>query len=365
MVSTGTRDAAAVKAWVKIAQPGETAPAIAWIMASTLRRSIDGSQLVSMNTRCPLTICAANMPNRSLQDMAAHRRDKHCPKLEERRDARLALFRRSAPGRHDHDHRSAIGAHEDAKLDRQFFRGGCRNLGAAFEHPSGLSERKQQHAGPDAGQFVQAMMHRRHDAEIAATAAKRPEQLGFAGFAGGHDAAVRENDFGREQIVEPKSKAPDARPIAATKRKARHADSTAGARHRRKAVRIGDAKHVQGAGSSANSRAAMVGSDDRAVHGAQVNHESIAQRAACPVMAATAHRQREISVTGYSNGRLSVLGCPTVNHRLRHGTYRLCPNSGCRRVAIAARYRYIARHLLAESAQRLSDHIHHPTPISR
>ena len=108
-----------------------------------------------------------------------------------------------------------LGAHEDAKLDRQLFRRGGRNRGATFEHAPGLCEREQQHAGPDAGQLVQAMMHRRHDAEIAAATAQGPEQLGFAGFAGGHEAAVRENDFGCEQIVERQPEAPDARSIAA------------------------------------------------------------------------------------------------------------------------------------------------------
>ena len=83
------------------------------------------------------------------------------------------------------------------------------------------------------------------------------------------------------------------------------------------------------------------------------------------VVATATHRQRKIRVTRCANGRLNVLGRPTVNHRMRHGTDRLCPNSGCRRVAIAALYRYIARHLLAESAQRLSDHVHYPTPVSR
>lgn len=44
----------------KLAQPGETAAAIVWIMASMELPSSVGSQQVSMNTRCPFTINGSN-----------------------------------------------------------------------------------------------------------------------------------------------------------------------------------------------------------------------------------------------------------------------------------------------------------------
>ncbi len=58
--SAGTREAAPLNSWVKTAQPGETAVSIAWIKTSMLRLSSPGSQHVSMNVRCPLTIYGSN-----------------------------------------------------------------------------------------------------------------------------------------------------------------------------------------------------------------------------------------------------------------------------------------------------------------
>ena len=77
--------------------------AIAWIIASTLRLSIDRSQFVSMNTRCPLTICGRTCPT-DPAGHGAHGGYKHRPEFVKRRDVRLPLFRRTAPGRRDHDH---------------------------------------------------------------------------------------------------------------------------------------------------------------------------------------------------------------------------------------------------------------------
>ena len=40
------------------------------------------------------------------------------------------------------------------------------------------------------------------DAEIAAAAAQRPEQVGILGLAGGHEAAVGKHDVGLEEVVD-------------------------------------------------------------------------------------------------------------------------------------------------------------------
>jgi hypothetical protein len=60
IASNGTRGAALRNSWVTMAQPGETAVAIASIKKSMLPLSSAGSPQVSMNVRCPLTIKASN-----------------------------------------------------------------------------------------------------------------------------------------------------------------------------------------------------------------------------------------------------------------------------------------------------------------
>jgi hypothetical protein len=50
----------ALNSWVKMAQPGETVAAIASMKTSMPSLSSAGSQHVSMNVRCPLTMNGSN-----------------------------------------------------------------------------------------------------------------------------------------------------------------------------------------------------------------------------------------------------------------------------------------------------------------
>jgi hypothetical protein len=48
---------------------------------------------------------------------------------------------------------------------------------------------------------MEADAHGGHDAEVAAAAAQRPEQVGLRVGTGSHAPPVREHDFGPEQVV--------------------------------------------------------------------------------------------------------------------------------------------------------------------
>jgi hypothetical protein len=55
---------------------------------------------------------------------------------------------------------------------------------------------------------VAAEGKRGDDAEVPATTAQRPEQVGMGGFAGGHERPVSQDHIGREQVVYRQAEAP-------------------------------------------------------------------------------------------------------------------------------------------------------------
>ena len=95
----------------------------------------------------------------------------------------------------DDDNWFAVGAAGAGKLDRQVFGARGSNVGAPSENRSCLRERVDQHARADARHVVQAAAHGGHDAEVPAAAAQCPEELGFVGLVGEHDASIREHDL--------------------------------------------------------------------------------------------------------------------------------------------------------------------------
>ena len=134
------------------------------------------------------------------------------PSSEKRREARFALFRRTAPGRHDHDHRRAVRAGDESNLHRQFCRARRPQCRRSLEDGSGLGEGINEHAGADARHFVQTVMHGGDDAEVSAAAAQRPIQLLLTVVAGDDDAPIGEHDLCGEEIVERQAEAADQRP---------------------------------------------------------------------------------------------------------------------------------------------------------
>jgi hypothetical protein len=185
---------------------------------------------------------------------------------------------------------------------------------------------------------MQTMTHGGHDAKVAAAATQRPEQVLLMVVGRDDDAAVREHDLRGEQIVEGQPEAADQRAVAAAQGEARHADAADRARHRREAERIGHCEHVRGPRTARNSRRAAVGVDDHVVHAAQVDHDALAQRATCPVVAAAPHRQWKIGLTRGTKCRLDVFGRPAVDDSTRHAADRLWPDRCCYSVALIARH---------------------------
>jgi hypothetical protein len=249
-----------------------------------------------------------------------------------------------------HVGRTAVGAADAGKLDRQVFGARGGNLGAASEYDPRLCEGVDQHARADAGEIVQAAAHGGHDAEVSAAAAQCPEQLRFIGLVGDDNASISEHDLCGQQIVERQAEASDQWPVAAAQGEPGHADGAARARHGRDAKRIRHGRHVGSARASRNHCATAIGSDGHPVHAAEIDDDAGAQRAAGPVVPAAPHRQGESAIAGRSNGRLDIVGRPAVDDRARQRAHRLRPDRGRGGIAVLTRQRDTAGQLSAKRA---------------
>ena len=96
--------------------------------------------------------------------------------------------------------------------------------------------RPEHRAGVDLGRGVEDELHRGHDAEAAAAAAQRPEQLGLVVAVGAHDAAVGGDELDREHAVGGEAvaarRASSGRRRACSRRRRRPARSRRAARGR-------------------------------------------------------------------------------------------------------------------------------------
>ncbi|CAH0307982.1 hypothetical protein SRABI128_04405 [Microbacterium sp. Bi128] len=88
-------------------------------------------------------------------------------------------------------------AQERAKL----FRGGSHVVPVKPRHRLGMLDGVNDDAGVDHVHGVHPVLERRHDAEVPAAAAQRPEQVLVLAFAGGKEFSLGRDDVGREEVV--------------------------------------------------------------------------------------------------------------------------------------------------------------------
>ena len=70
------------------------------------------------------------------------------------------------------------------------------------QHVAGVLQLEEHRAAVDQIQRVQRELQRRHDPEVAAAAADRPEEVGMLALARDHRLAVSGDDVGRDQVVQ-------------------------------------------------------------------------------------------------------------------------------------------------------------------
>jgi hypothetical protein len=181
------------------------------------------------------------------------------------------------------------------------------------------------------------MTHRSDDAKIATAAAQGKEQLLLTVSRSRDDAAICEDDFGRDEIIESEAESANQRPVASTQSETRHADATAGSGHGREAEWIRGDRNVGSASASGDKRSAMIGVNVHAPHSTEIDNDALAQSAPGPVMAPATNREREVARAGGANGGLNIRRYVAMGNGERYTTDRLCPDRGRSVIASIAR----------------------------
>lgn len=209
----------------------------------------------------------------------------------------------------------------------------------------------------DAWQLMHTVAHRRDYAEITAAAAQRPEQVDIVLVIGGHDASVRQHHLRREHIVERKSETPDEGAVAAAERESRDADAGDGPRRHNQASGIGYRSDVDCAGAARDRDTAMIGAEHDVSHAAQVNHDTVAECATRPVVAATTNRKRQAVLARGANGGLDVGGEYAVHDGPWRDVDLLRPEAGRGNVAFTSRQGDTRRTSITQTPERVFDRI--------
>ena len=167
-----------------------------------------------------------------------------------------------------------------------------------------------------------------HDAEVAAAAAQRPQQVGLRVGAGGHAPPVRQHDFGAEQVVRRQAAGTAERAVAAAQAQAGHADRAAVAHCRDQAVGAGGGGHILGPGAARDSGHKRSRVHRHIPHPGEVDDEPIvAQGAPRPVVPAAAHRQLQAVAPRGAHRRLHVLGLSAERDYRRAAAHGAVPHA--------------------------------------
>ena len=185
-----------------------------------------------------------------------------------------------------------------------------RRRRATGEHARGVLERighvQPEHLGPE---LVQAELERRHDAEVAAAAAQRPEQVGVLVGARAHTAAVGEDDLGGDEVVDRHAVAAALVGDAAVERQPGDAglgDDPAGggqAKRRGHLVDVGPGR------AALNVHGARGGVEAHAAHLREIDDQAVvAHGSAGHVVPTAANGERQLVLVGEAHGGRDVVG---------------------------------------------------------
>ncbi len=154
---------------------------------------------------------------------------------------------------------------------------------------------------------MQPEEERRHDAEVAAAASQRPEEIRVLVGAGGDEAAVREDDIRREQVIDGQPVLAGQVPDAAAERQAADAGAGHGSRRDRQPEGVGGVVHVGPGGAALDARRAGDRVDAHALHAPEVEHEAAVYAGeAGAVVAAAANRELHAVLAGEGDRRDDV-----------------------------------------------------------
>ena len=133
------------------------------------------------------------------------------------------------------------------------------------------------------------------DAEVAAAAANRPEQIGVLVGAGANDPAVGRDQIGAQQVVERETVLRHQPADAAAERQARDPGAADNPARRREAVHLGLAIELFPQGATLGPDGAAPRVDVDPLHRRQVDQQAaIESGVPGDVVAAAAHRDRQV-----------------------------------------------------------------------
>ena len=189
------------------AGPGESSPARATMASMASARQVDDVLRASSSCGSPAGRPASTAGRRS----RSARRSR--PPGRGRGSARGRLAVGDRPGVHaqhaDGDAAAQVlgdvvlvGRREDRAGQRELRRRGVHDVAEARQHLGGPLELEERDAAEHLGrQRMERELERRHDAEGAAAAAQRPQQVGVLVGGRAHDRAVPRHQLGGEQVV--------------------------------------------------------------------------------------------------------------------------------------------------------------------
>jgi hypothetical protein len=194
---------------------------------------------------------------------------------------------------------------------------------------------------------MEPQRERRHDAEVAAPAAERPEQVRVLILARGDDAAVRQHDLRGQQVVDREPVLAGEIPVPSAERQPAHPGRRDDPRGRRKPERVGGAVEIGQQRSTLDRRRPSAGIDADLPHPAQIDHEPLVHGAEPrAVVASAADRDVEAALASELErggdvrhaGTARHHGRPSIDHRVVEAT-RLLVAPILRRHHLAAQLR--------------------------
>ena len=174
---------------------------------------------------------------------------------------------------------------------------------------------------------MQGELERGDDAEVAASALERPQQVGVLVRAGADQAPVGGDDLGRDQVVDAQAMAAAQPADAAAERQAGDAGVRDQAARHREPEGLGLAIDVAPGRAALDPGAAPLRIDPHAAHRREIDHHAVvADRVARDVVAATADRDRQVVLAGERDRVEHIVRAPAaddhgraaVDHRVPH-----------------------------------------------
>ncbi len=213
--------------------------------------------------------------------------------------AAVELLRERRHGRHGRERE------EPVQLPRRL----RDELPVALHDRDGVVERPERRAGDDRAHRVQPVAELGDDAEVAAAAADRPEQVRVLVGAGGDLRAVGEDDVRAEQVVDREAVLAGQVADAAAERQSADAGGAQDAERRGHAdLGRGGVDLGQGRASSDGDRASGRVDRDRRQR-REVDHDAVVDRAeAGGAVAAAADRERDVVGAGEADPGRHVVG---------------------------------------------------------